>query len=71
MLNYSTANFAPVGQYDCYGGMNQKWYLLSNGSIVNQYSSKCLEVLYYSTADFAPVGQYDCYGGANQKWWWS
>jgi hypothetical protein len=41
------------------------------GADGNQYSGKCLEVLYYSTDDFAPVGQYDCYGGANQKWWWS
>jgi hypothetical protein len=25
VLHYSTANFAPVGQYACHGGPNQKW----------------------------------------------
>lgn len=71
MLYYSTANFAPVGQYDCYGGANQQWYFnRSNGLITNRHSGKCLEVLYYATHNFAPVGQYDCYGGANQQWWW-
>ena len=26
VLNSGTADFAPVGQYDCYGGANQKWW---------------------------------------------
>ena len=72
VLYYSTANFAPVGQYDCYGGANQQWdFNPSLHLIANRYSHKCLEVLNYSTADLGAVVQYDCYGGANQQWWWS
>jgi glucosylceramidase len=70
-LYYSTANFAPAGQYDCYGGLNQQWDMnRANGLIANRNSHKCLEVLGYSTANFAPVGQWDCHGGPNQVWWW-
>lgn len=70
MLHWSTANFAPAGQYDCHGAPVQLWnYSTSTGLIQNVHSGKCLEVLYYSTANGATVGQYDCYGGANQKWY--
>jgi len=71
VLYYSTANGATVGQYDCYGGTNQKWYLnRSNGLIANRHSGKCLEVYGFSTANFGRVVQWDCHGGPNQVWWW-
>jgi hypothetical protein len=70
MLNYSTANFAPAGQWSCHGDVNQQWnYNTDTGLIQNVNSGKCLEVLNYSTANGAQVGQWDCYGGQNQKWW--
>ncbi len=69
VMYYSTANNAPVGQWDCYQGANQLWqYDGPSGLIRNVYSGKCLEVLYFSTADNAQVGQYTCDGAVSQRW---
>lgn len=69
LLSYSTANNAPVGQWDCHGDRNQLWtYDGPSGLIRNVYSGKCLEVLYFSTANNAQVGQYYCDGAVSQRW---
>ncbi|MDX6693327.1 MAG: hypothetical protein QOF02_930 [Blastocatellia bacterium] len=70
--NASYANGAPVMQYDCHDGLNQKWRFvpMSDGfyEIISANSGKCLDVNQGSTADGAQIMQYDCHGGTNQQW---
>ncbi|NJP91775.1 family 43 glycosylhydrolase [Nonomuraea sp. FMUSA5-5] len=70
--NGSTANLAPVIQYDCNGGTNQQWRVqsISGGhvQIIARNSAKCLDVNGNSTADGAALQQYSCGTGTNQQW---
>jgi hypothetical protein len=53
--------------WDCNGGANQQWTLLSNGEL-QVYGSKCLDVPNHSTAAGTRVDIWDCTGGGNQQW---
>lgn len=68
----SIENGANLGQWDYWGGSNQKWVIeeKEDGSflIVNLYSGKCLDVSGGSNENGANVLQWDCWGGDNQKW---
>ncbi|MGW3349478.1 RICIN domain-containing protein [Nonomuraea rubra] len=70
--NGSTANLAPIIQYDCNGGTNQQWRIqsISGGhvQIIARNSAKCLDVNGVSTADGAALQQYGCGTGTNQQW---
>jgi hypothetical protein len=47
---------------------NQQWRLQSDGSILNTYSNRCLNIWGGSTADDAPIELYECYGTSNELW---
>jgi hypothetical protein len=67
----STANDAPVLQYTCNGGGNQKWRLVAAGGhyqIVSANSGKCLNVSKSSTANGALITQYSCGTQSNFLW---
>lgn len=74
----STSNSARVGQWDCHGGANQRFYLYTlpwsgRQIIINDNSGMCLDVAGTSGSDFAEVHQYSCHGKANQQFdapWW-
>ncbi len=63
----STTNATQVQIWDCWGGVNQQWTLLSNGEL-QVYGNKCLDVLYHATTAGSKVAIWDCNGGANQQW---
>jgi hypothetical protein len=62
-----TANGTAVEIWDCNGGTNQQWSLLSNGAL-QVYGNKCLDVPGHATAAGTKVAIWDCTGGANQQW---
>ncbi|MFE2378588.1 beta-L-arabinofuranosidase domain-containing protein [Streptomyces sp. NPDC059398] len=68
----STANSAPVVQYDDNGTADHLWQLTDNGDgwyrIRNKNSGKVLGVDQMSTANSAPVVQYDDNGTADHLW---
>jgi len=68
----STADGAPIQQWDYLGGNNQKWYLMpvAGGyfAIVNVQSGKVLDVSGQSINGGATIQQWDYWGGANQQW---
>ncbi|GAA1404121.1 RICIN domain-containing protein [Catellatospora coxensis] len=65
----STADFAPAGQYYCYGGPVEQWnYDTQTGWVVNVNSRKCLEVPWSNGNNYVQLGQYACHGGSNQLW---
>ncbi|MFI0900382.1 RICIN domain-containing protein [Streptomyces sp. NPDC020983] len=72
VADWRTDNGAPVRQWDCTGGANQKWvpagFYYAWNTYVNVYSGKCLEIADWRTDNGAPARQWDCTGGANQKW---
>lgn len=72
VLGASIDDFAPIIQYDCYGGANQQWQFISLEEgyycIVARHSGKVLDVFGTSTDDLAAVMQYSSHGGANQQW---
>ena len=63
----STTNATQVQIWDCWGGVNQQWTLLSNGEL-QVYGNKCLDVLNHATTEGSKVAIWDCNGGANQQW---
>ncbi|WP_406208451.1 RICIN domain-containing protein [Kitasatospora sp. NBC_01560] len=63
-----TDDGAPVRQWTCTGGDNQKWYWTDRNELVNVHSGKCLEIPAYSTTWGTPAGQWTCNGGTNQAW---
>jgi hypothetical protein len=67
----STANGAPIIQWDWWGGGNQRWRMEPVGGgyarIVAQHSGKVLDVSGISTANGAPIIQWDWWGGDNQR----
>jgi len=69
----ATGNGAPVIQWDCHDGDNQKWRLVPVGNyykIIAKHSSKALDVFggIISTGNGVPVQQRDYNGLANQLW---
>ncbi|MFD0276480.1 RICIN domain-containing protein [Kitasatospora sp. NPDC127111] len=67
VADWRTDDGAPVRQWSCTGGENQKWRF-SNGFAVNLHSGKCLEIPGLSTAAGTPADQWTCDGGDNQRW---
>ncbi len=65
--NNATANGTLLDIWDCNGGANQKWTLLSNGEL-QVYGNKCLDVPGGATAAGTKVEIWDCNGGSNQQW---
>jgi hypothetical protein len=63
----SRANGTLLQIWDCNGGANQQWTLLSNGSL-QVYGNKCLDVPGHATTAGTRVQIWDCSGGANQQW---
>jgi hypothetical protein len=63
----STTNGTRVQIWDCWGGVNQQWTLLSNGEL-QVYGNKCLDVPNHATTAGTRVQIWDCNGGANQQW---
>jgi hypothetical protein len=72
--NVSTADGAPVHQWQWLSGANQQWQFQDAGSgffrVVARHSGKCLDVSGVSTADGAVVHQWTCTSGQNQQWQW-
>ncbi|MGW2543441.1 RICIN domain-containing protein [Kitasatospora sp. NPDC001574] len=67
VTDWRTDDGAPVRQWPCTGGANQKWRI-TEGAVVNVHSGKCLEIPGYGTTPGTPVGQWACNGGSNQRW---
>jgi hypothetical protein len=65
--NQSQTNGTAVAIWDCNGGVNQNWTLLSNGGL-QVYGTKCLDVLNHATAPGSTVAIWDCSGATNQRW---
>jgi hypothetical protein len=63
----STTNGTLLQIWDCNGGTNQRWTVLSDGAL-QVYGNKCLDVPGHATAAGTRVQIYDCNGGANQQW---
>ncbi|MGW4164273.1 RICIN domain-containing protein [Streptomyces sp. NPDC004788] len=77
VADWRTDNGAPVRQWPCTGGANQKWVRwydddpnTSTGVYwyKNLNSGKCLEIAGWGTYNGAPAQQWDCHYGANQQW---
>ena len=68
----STADGASIVQWSYWGGNNQQWQVIDNGTgyfqIVNRNSGKALDVNGSSTADGATIVQWGYWGGNNQQW---
>ena len=67
----SNNNGAPLIQWNCHGGYNQKFHFLHVGggdyNIIAAHSGKCLDVNGASTSNLADIIQWPCHGGNNQK----
>lgn len=68
VYQFNKSNIAPIVNWDCWGGPNQKWKIDDNERIISDFDGKCLDVLSGRTDDGAPIIQYDCHNGNNQKW---
>ncbi|MFK0203362.1 RICIN domain-containing protein [Streptomyces lavendulae] len=72
VADWRTDNGAPVRQWPCSGGANQRWGFqqaeLGRWRLVNVHSGKCLEVADWRKDPGAPVRQWDCTGQVNQRW---
>lgn len=68
---WRTDNGAPIVQWDCHGGNNQRFRILDAGEgywmLQNVHSGKCLDVREASTAYGAIIHQWDCLGVDNQR----
>ncbi|MFF7989191.1 RICIN domain-containing protein [Kitasatospora xanthocidica] len=67
VADWRTDDGAPVRQWTCTGGANQKW-TFSDGVAVNQASGKCLAVAGASLQRGALIEQRSCDGTNSQKW---
>ena len=67
----STADGAPIIQWQCHGGPNQRWTFKQVGDnrwlIISDNSEKCLDVPRSSQERGTQLIQYRCHGGANQQ----
>ncbi|GAB3996807.1 hypothetical protein GCM10029992_17950 [Glycomyces albus] len=72
VVSGSTDDGAEIIQYDCHGGLNQRWQLQDAGDghvqIVSQSSGKCVDVADESTANGGRIIQWPCNGQDNQQW---
>ncbi|MEI8255268.1 MAG: DM9 repeat-containing protein, partial [Deltaproteobacteria bacterium] len=66
--NFSSANWAPVGLWFDFSFSNQRWSVWADGTIRNNYSGMCLEVLNWVGQNGQPLVQFPCHGGTNQQW---
>ncbi len=68
----STSDGAGIIQWSFWGGNNQQWQIIDNGSgyyrIINRNSGKALDVNAGSIADGANIIQWSYSGGNNQQW---
>lgn len=65
----TSANGANLQQYECWGGVNQRWWLLSdegNVQILGEGSRKCLTSA--TQADGAAVYIWDCSSDVSEQW---
>ena len=72
VANWSRGNNAPVNQFDCHGGDNQRWYFwnvpgTNSRLIINYWSGHCLDIPGWSTNNNALLQQFSCHGYANQQ----
>jgi hypothetical protein len=65
-FNSSTPGNAPVQVWRCNGLANQKWQVMSDGTI--RHNGLCLDAVGAGTANRTKVQLWSCTGGANQKW---
>jgi len=66
---WNVTNGTIVQLYDCNGGSNQTWDLLSDGTIRPAFNTnKCLDLPGGQTNNGTLIQIYDCNGGANQQW---
>jgi len=60
LMNSDLHIAAPIDQYQCHGGLNQRWTLDDHtGQLRNAYSGQCATFL-FTTADGAQLRQYPC-----------
>ncbi|MFE7189361.1 RICIN domain-containing protein [Kitasatospora sp. NPDC057541] len=59
---------APVEQWPCNGGDNQKWYWTADHELISVQSGKCLDIPFSSTEEGVQAIIWPCNGGNNQKW---
>jgi hypothetical protein len=80
VYNLSGDNGAPIQQWDCNNGWNQKWGFDYRGnsstgdpvfkiSSKNTYYQKCLDVVNGGTGWGTPVQQWDCSANTPQQYW--
>jgi hypothetical protein len=71
VAGWSGSNGAPLLQWDCHRGNNQRFRVLDGGNgfwkLQNVHSGKCVDVSGVSTANGAIIHQWDCHNGDNQK----
>ncbi|MFF2658113.1 RICIN domain-containing protein [Kitasatospora sp. NPDC058032] len=68
VADWRTDDGAPVRQWTCHGGANQKWFRAAGGVLVNVNSGTCLDVPGYSTEPGTQPVVWRCNGGTNQQW---
>ena len=66
-LANGTANGTLVNLWTCNGAANQQWNV-SNGTLVNPQSGRCLDIPALNTANGTQLDIWDCDNGSNQKW---
>lgn len=71
LLGSNPNNRAPIAQWDCNNGPNQRFYVIPHreGSyvIASSSSGKCFDIPLASDADGAPLEQYACHGLKHQQ----
>jgi|GEM_PF-1333996 len=72
VANWSRNSNAPVNQFECHGGANQRWYFWTvpgtgRALIINDWSGQCLDIPGFSLSDGAQLQQFPCHGFANQR----
>jgi predicted Zn-dependent protease len=72
VANWSRNSNAPVNQFECHGGANQRWYSWTvpgtgRALIINDWSGQCLDIPGASLSDGAQLQQFPCHGFANQR----
>ena len=67
----NTSGGAPLIQWDCHGGGNQRFNFVHTGfgnyNIVMVHSGQCLDVAGANPANVVPILQWPCHGGDHQK----
>jgi hypothetical protein len=72
-LSFSTSNGGAIGQWDCWGGDNQKWIVAPSAGapgsfdIINKFSGKSADVPGWATANGTVINQWDHWNGSNQR----